>query len=115
MNWSKIDKTLAQSYCWGGNCQSYVLADTDGLSVKQELMPPGTREVLHFHSKAQQFFFVLRGEAKFYVDDETIVVNTYQGIHIETGARHYVSNETNMDLEFLVISQPSTANDRTDL
>jgi hypothetical protein len=51
-----IDKETAEHYVWGDNCDSWVLADTPGLSVKQESMPGLTREKLHFHTNAQQFF-----------------------------------------------------------
>ncbi len=115
MSWNIIDKNTAQQYSWGQDCLSFVLTDTDGLSIKQESMPPYTAEKLHFHRKAQQFFFVIKGEAKFYVDNETVIVSPMQGIHIRPGAQHYVENVTDEDIGFLVISQPSTANDRTDV
>lgn len=48
-----IDKQKAGHYQWGYNCESWVLGDTDGLSVKQENMPGGAKENLHFHKNAQ--------------------------------------------------------------
>ena len=108
-----IDKQNAEHYFWGNNCDSWVLADTQGLSVKQESMPSGTLESLHFHSNAQQFFFILRGTATFYVEDSKKIVNEQQGLLISPKTKHYIANETNETLDFLVISQPSTHNDRT--
>jgi mannose-6-phosphate isomerase-like protein (cupin superfamily) len=108
-----VDKQTAGHYLWGDHCDSWVLADTDGLSVKQESMPGGTREKLHFHTHAQQFFFILKGTATFYIDNEKLIVAGQKGLLIQPKAKHYIANETNERLDFLVISQPATNNDRT--
>ncbi|GAB3503688.1 cupin domain-containing protein [Emticicia fontis] len=108
-----IDKQTASHYLWGDNCYSWVLVDSIGLSVKQESMPGDTREKLHFHSHAQQFFFILSGTATFYPEGEKILVSEQKGLLIKPGTKHYIANETNEPLEFLVISQPTTNQDRT--
>ena len=110
-----IDKQTAPHYTWGGHCDSWVLADTDGLSVKQESMPPATREKLHFHTHAQQFFFILEGTATFYLKGDKEVVQAQQGLLIPPQAEHYIANEGEGPLSFLVISQPTTNHDRTTL
>ncbi|MDR3340586.1 MAG: cupin domain-containing protein [Candidatus Symbiothrix sp.] len=107
-----IDKKRATHYFWGNNCDSWILADTEGLSIKQESMPANTQEDLHFHSKAQQFFYILKGTATFYFDNIRIVVEDQKGLLIEPETKHYISNETNDRLDFLVISQPTTNCDR---
>jgi mannose-6-phosphate isomerase-like protein (cupin superfamily) len=99
-------------YVWGGNCESWILVDSKSLSVKQELMPPQTGEVLHCHEKAQQFFFILKGIAIFEVEEQGFTLRAGQGLHIEAGKKHRIMNNTGEDLEFLLISQPSTSNDR---
>lgn len=110
-----IDKETAGHYFWGDNCDSWILVDTPCLSVKQESMPAGTREKLHVHSHAQQFFFILKGTATFYPDDEKIVVSEQKGIIIKPGIKHFIANETDEALQFLVISQPATNQDRITL
>ena len=107
------DKKNTAHYLWGDNCDSWVLADTVGLSVKQESMPSSTREKLHFHNNAQQFFYILKGSATFYLNDIKTIVNEQKGILIYPKTKHYIANETDEQLEFLVISQPTTNNDRT--
>lgn len=107
-----VTKTNVPNYKWGNNCESWVLSDSPGLSVKQEKMPAGTREQLHYHEQATQFFFVLKGIALFYVEEEKIILKEQEGLTIEKGARHLVVNESNEPIEFLVISQPDTTNDR---
>ena len=115
MSTKVIDTQTAPNYTWGDHCDSWVLTDTDGLSVKQESMPPGTREKLHFHTHAQQFFFILDGVATFYLKGEKEVVQARQGLLIPPQAEHYIANETGAPLTFLVISQPTTNHDRTTL
>ena len=111
-----VDKNSAPHYFWGDKCSSWILMNRDSLSVKIETMPAGTRETLHYHSFARQFFFVLKGTAIFYVEGEPEIVNEQQGILIEPMVKHYIANETSEAIDFLLVSQPDndTTNDRTD-
>lgn len=109
------DKTNTASYTWGNHCTSHVIADTAGLSVKQELMPPGTKECLHFHEKAIQVFTIISGEAVFYMEEKKVAVASGQSIIIHPGQSHLIANESNELLEFLITSQPSTRLDRVDI
>lgn len=108
-----IEKQTAEHYKWGDQCESWILLNSIGLSVKQEQMPTGTKEKLHFHKQAQQFFFILKGTATFYLNNEKVVVAEQKGLYIQPMTNHLISNEANEILEFLVISQPSTTDDRT--
>ncbi|WP_374440838.1 cupin domain-containing protein [Epilithonimonas sp.] len=105
-------KQNTEHYIWGGNCDSWVLLDSQELSVKQEIMPPKSKEQLHFHKNAQQFFFILKGKATFIVEGETFEAAENSGFHIIPGKQHWIENLSDKDLEFLVISNPSTNNDR---
>ena len=107
-----IDKQTALHYQWGDNCDSWVLVDTKGLSVKQERLPSGAKEQLHYHCEAQQFFFILKGIATFYLNNEKICVAEQQGLLLPVGIKHFIVNETDERLDILVISQPTTNNDR---
>lgn len=78
-------------------------------------MPSWTKEKLHFHSNAQQFFFILKGMATFYVAERTESIGENQGILIDPKTEHYIANESETVLEFLVISQPTTSADRTSI
>lgn len=110
--YSIIDKQTAQHYLWGDNCDAWVLADKPDFSVKSERMPPGTKENLHFHKEAQQFFYIISGNASFYIQDEKKIVSSQQGLFIEPLAKHFIANESDEDLEFIVISHPSADHDR---
>lgn len=111
----KINKTIAENYTWGNNCLSWILNNRESLSIKQELMPIGNKEQLHFHEKATQFFYVLKGQATFYLEDEVFILNPNDGLSVLNNTKHFIANESNDDIEFLVISQPSTNNDRVNV
>ncbi len=101
-------------YLWGDACDGWILADEPGLSVKQERMPAGTTEALHYHEKTQQFFYILQGMALFTIGIETVELHTGQGIRIQPGIRHKISNTGIEPLEFILCSQPSVQGDRID-
>ena len=108
-----INKANAlQHYSWGNNCDGWVLVNTDELSVKQERMPQQTAETLHYHEKAQQFFFILKGIATFEADGKLFTVNVNEGFHIQPGIKHRIANNSDEELEFILSSQPSTKTDR---
>ena len=99
-------------YKWGNDCDGWVLIDTNALSVKQERMPAQTSEALHYHEKAQQFFFILKGIATFEVEGRLFTVKKNEGFYINPGAKHRIANNSNEELEFILSSQPSTNKDR---
>jgi mannose-6-phosphate isomerase-like protein (cupin superfamily) len=99
-------------YKWGSDCDGWNLVEEDSLSVKQELMPAATKEVKHYHQTAQQFFYILKGKATFEIENSIIEINQGEGLHIEGGKKHLISNKSKEDLEFILCSQPSTKNDR---
>ena len=75
-------------------------------------MPPGASEVRHFHRNAQQFFFILSGQAAIEADAEQILVSAGQGVAIAPGTRHQFLNLSEAPIRFLVISQPPSHGDR---
>jgi mannose-6-phosphate isomerase-like protein (cupin superfamily) len=108
-----LDKNNAlQHYTWGNNCDGWVFVDTDELSVKLECMPQQTEEALHYHEKAQQFFFILKGIATFEAGGKEFTVKANEGFYIKPGTRHRIANNSNEELEFILSSQPSTNKDR---
>lgn len=111
--YKKVSKNEAAHYIWGDRCDSWVLVDKDTLSVKLESMPPNTRENAHYHAKASQFFYLLKGEALFHINDgESVTVLAQEGLLIPSHTIHFIENKSNEVIDFLVISQPTTNNDR---
>lgn len=110
--YKKISKNKAKHYIWGNNCNSWVFVDDDVLSVKLESMPPKTKEDTHYHSIASQFFYLIKGQAIFHINGSDIIVSTQEGIIISPLTEHFIENVSEETIEFLVISQLSTNNDR---
>lgn len=108
----KKAKENSKKYSWGANCLGWHLVNGPELSVIQEYMPPNTSEVKHKHLNAQQFFFVLKGIATFNLGGEVTLVKENEGIHVRKNEVHQITNNTDKDLEFLVISQPHSHGDR---
>lgn len=110
--YKKVSKNEAEHYIWGTECDSWVFVDSQALSVKLESMPSGTKENAHYHGEATQFFYLIKGEAVFHIDGKEVNVTTQEGILILPKAKHFIENKSGETIDFLVISQPTTNNDR---
>ncbi|MBB6672815.1 cupin domain-containing protein [Cohnella nanjingensis] len=108
----KRSKENAEHYRWGDECDGWRLLHQPGLSIIHERMPPGTEEVRHYHQQAAQFFFVLSGQASIELNGERHELHAHEGLEVPPRTPHQVFNRTHAAIEFLVISQPTTAGDR---
>ena len=68
----KISTLVAEHYVWGDRCDGWHLVKQPSMGVIHERMPPGTSEVMHFHHRARQFFYMLSGTAVMDLDGESI-------------------------------------------
>ena len=110
-----INMNNAEHYTWGDACDGWRLVNSPELSIIEERMPPHTAERLHFHHKADQFFYVLSGEAQMEIDNQLVTIAARNGIFIEHGRTHKIHNNSDQDVMFLVISRPTTRGDRQEL
>lgn len=110
-----ISKENAEHYHWGDNCDGWHLVKRQDMSVIHERMPPATQEKRHYHSVSRQFFFVLTGTLTMELNGEIQTLSPHNGIEIPPGAKHQACNHSDADVEFMVISHPTTRGDRTDL
>ena len=78
----------------------------------EEQMPAEASEVLHYHERAQQFFFILSGEAVMEVAGGHVRLASGEGLRILPGIPHRIRNESTEPVQFLVISQPPSHGDR---
>ncbi len=111
----KAEKTsikTARHYVWGDNCNGWHLATTKNLSVIQERVPPGASETRHIHEAGEQFFYIISGVATLEVDGVIHDLKCNEGMHVAAGVAHTLSNNHEVDLEFLVISTPPSHGDR---
>lgn len=105
----------AEHYFWGEICDGWHLLKHPDLSVIQERVPPGHGEIRHFHSRARQYFLVLKGRAALEFDDGTVTFGPGEGVHVPPGVNHRFANPGSETVEFLVISTPTTQGDRTNV
>ncbi len=102
----------AAHYLWGDQCDGWHLVRTEGLSVIEERMPPGTAEARHRHKAARQFFFVLSGQLRIEVEGVERELNPREGLEIPPGSAHQVRNAGPGVAEFMVVSSPPGQGDR---
>jgi mannose-6-phosphate isomerase-like protein (cupin superfamily) len=108
----KISKYNAEHYIWGDNCDGWHLVKNQELSVIHERMSADTSEVRHYHNHSRQFFFVLSGTATIKINGEEFILNPQEGIEVPPLTPHQMFNKSNVEIEFLVISQPTSKGDR---
>ena len=107
---SDIDS--AEHYTWGTACDGWHLLKDPTLSVIRERVPPLASETPHLHVRARQFFYVLSGTATMEFQDGSVTFGVGQGLHVPPNTLHRFINRSDTDVEFLVISSPTTAGDR---
>lgn len=105
----------AEHYIWGEICDGWHLLKRDDMSVIQERVPAGGAEVMHYHERARQFFYVLEGEGTMIFEDAETILRAGQGLEIPPMVRHQFRNHAREEVHFLVISVPSTRGDRVNL
>jgi len=110
-----VDTVNAEHYEWGDKCDGWHFVKTDSLSVIRETMPHRTKEALHYHDKAQQFFYILSGIATFEINGLVYNVGQNKGICIKPRIKHRISNNSKTDLEFIVVSEPKSHGDRVNI
>ncbi|BBD97758.1 cupin domain-containing protein [Sphingobium amiense] len=104
----------AEHYVWGGVNDGWHMVKRDDLSVIEERLQPGSSEVRHFHTKARQFFYVLRGELTMEAGGVTQTLTAGQGIEIAPGVPHRAANRSAAPVEILVTSSPKSHGDRVE-
>lgn len=104
--------TTAEHYSWGDGCDGWFLLRSDNLHVIQEKMPAQAAEVMHYHARSLQLFYVLRGELTMRTEAESFAVPAGHAISIEPQTAHQARNDSHQPVEFLVISSPPSHGDR---
>lgn len=107
-----VNRENAEHYNWKEICDGWHFVKTDELSIIAEKMPPHTSEDMHFHYKSRQFFYILSGEAKMKFRNRTEPLTVGMGIEIEPMEAHQMTNTSDKDVEFIVVSMPKSHGDR---
>jgi mannose-6-phosphate isomerase-like protein (cupin superfamily) len=107
-----INTANAGHYNWGNLCDGWHLVQRDELSIIKEKMPPGASEARHYHQKSRQFFYILTGRATMEVQDKKYFLFPSDGIEIPPLVPHKIRNESEEEMNFIVVSQPESHKDR---
>ncbi|HTW32664.1 MAG TPA: cupin domain-containing protein [Candidatus Sulfotelmatobacter sp.] len=108
-----VSRVNAEHYRWGSDCDAWHLVKDENFTVIEELIPPGAAEVFHYHKKAQQFFYILAGEAIMKVDNDKVLLQAGTGLRMMPGKRHQIRNPSSSGpLRVLVISHPPSVGDK---
>lgn len=110
-----VSNKTVPHFLWGGNCDGWWLKKNGHFTVISEMMPRGTAEMKHFHTKAEQFFYVLEGVLDIDLNGINHRLQQHEGIAIMPQAIHKVCNKSDQDVKFLVVSCPDSHEDRTDV
>lgn len=103
------------------NCEEFIAGDN---TVLRELLHPDKAELKLGYSlahavvkpdqssaphslKTSEVYYILEGEGKMHIDDETANVHSDQAIYIPPNAKQYIQNIGNRDLKFLCIVDPA--------
>jgi mannose-6-phosphate isomerase-like protein (cupin superfamily) len=76
-------------------------------SVAYVIIAPGKSSVRHFHPKAEESFYILKGRAKIDVGDETNFLEAGQIVLIPSPKPHKIYNIASDPLEFLAVCVPA--------
>lgn len=107
-----ISTNMAEHYTWGQQCDAWFFLKSDAVHILQESMPPGTTEVMHYHGKSRQLFYVLRGELTMRMESDSIAIPPGYVVVIEPLTPHHARNESADRVDFLVVSCPPAHGDR---
>ena len=77
----------------------------DGRTLKLSVVKPGqATHAPHAHEQ-DEFFFILEGKAKFYLDGKTKVVGSYTSLYCPANVPHGIGNAGDTEVKYLVIKK----------
>lgn len=108
-------KQNTEHYKWGNHCDGWFYVKNENQTVILEHMPPSTQEQRHYHERSNQFFFMLKGTAHIEINGVMHIFTENEGIEVRNRLPHQIFNKSDEEIQFLVISQPPTVDDRINL
>jgi len=79
---------------------------TENLGARLWRLPPKSANTLHKHIRAEEFYFVLEGEGRMRVGEETLTVPKYGGVLVGPDQLRQVFNDTDTEVLWLIIGAP---------
>jgi mannose-6-phosphate isomerase-like protein (cupin superfamily) len=97
---NKIDKTSVGYQYWFVDKEFL-----DGRTLKMSVVAPHQATHAPHRHIEDEFFFVLEGEAQFYLDGKTTKAAAYASFYCPSGAEHGIENIGDTELKYLVIKK----------
>ena len=72
--------------------------------VARHALQAGKRSDYHAHADAEQLYYVLRGQGKMIVDDETYPIREGDVIYLSPGVKHRAVNDSDGWMEHVIIT-----------
>ena len=96
----KAEKTQAGYRYWFAD-KEFI----DGRTLKLSVVGPDQATHAPHHHETDEFFFILEGTARFYLDGETVEVGPYTSLYCPPDSEHGISNAGETELKYLVIKK----------
>jgi len=84
--------------------------EREGLNLPYSLafacLAPGTASLPHMLRGISEVYYILKGEGRMHVEDESADIRAGQAIYIPPGSRQLIQNSGTEDLKFLCIVCP---------
>ncbi|MCW8933677.1 MAG: cupin domain-containing protein [Gammaproteobacteria bacterium] len=82
-------------------------------SLAEAIVKPNEKTLLHKHLKSEEIYFIIQGNGKMNLNNETIQVTTGDTICIMPGTEHNIENTGNENLKILCCCSPAYSHDDT--
>lgn len=66
------------------------LAEFHGIFLKELFFRKGQTSSLHFHSEKDEFFYIVNGQVRVHLDEQTIELTAGDTLHIAPNQRHRI-------------------------
>lgn len=82
-------------------------------SLAEARVPVGGSTAPHYHPQTEEIYFILEGQGRMQLDDQTSEVGPGDAIAIPPGARHQITNTGDVPLHLLCCCTPAYEHDDT--
>ena len=75
-------------------------------SIAHAMVKPGETTLPHKLKTATEIYYILEGEGRMHIEEESADVHSGQAIYIRPNSKQYIRNTGTSDLKFLCIVYP---------
>ena len=116
MDIRNINEVTAFTTKDGSEIRELLAASNSGIrnqSLAEARLPAGAATTPHYHSRTEEIYYILAGQATMRIGDETRSVGPGDAIAIPPGAKHQIENTGGTMLRFLCCCAPGYQHDDT--